>query len=107
MLYHVTFHTDHQALGFAEQRRRVIDDELQRASEVQQEGRLIGLWARADPGGAIFILDAESHEKLMLELQSLPIFPYLRSIDVIPLVTHPRFPEFGVGRGPADQAAAL
>lgn len=100
MLYHVIFHTDHQALGFDEQRGRIIDAEVQRAVEVQQEGRLMGFWARADLGGAIFILDTESHEKLMLELRSLPIFPFLQSIDVMPVVTHPRFPEFGIGRKP-------
>ena len=100
MLYHVTFHTDHQALGFDEQRSRVANDEIQRAIDVQKQGRLIGLWVRADLGGAIFILDAESHEQLMLELKSLPIFPFLRSIDVMPVVTHSRLPEFGVGQKP-------
>ncbi len=102
MLYHVTFHTDHQALGFDEQRSRVRADELQRAVAIQQEGRLMGFWARADLGGVVFVLDVESHEKLMLELQSLPIFPFLRSIDVMPVVAHPRFPAFGVGRKPGD-----
>ncbi len=98
LLYHVTVHTDHQALGFGEQRSRITADELQRADAVRQEGRLKGFWVRADLGGVVFIVDEESHEKLMLELQSLPIFPFLRSIDVMPLVAHPRFPEFGVTR---------
>ena len=100
MIYHVTFHTDHQALGFDEQRRNVSTDELERAVQVREEGRLLGFWVRADCGGVVFILDAESHEALMLELRSLPMFPFLRGIDVMPVVTHPLFPEFGVGRNP-------
>ncbi len=102
MLYHVTFHTDHQALGFGEQRSHISAAELERAVTAQQAGRLVGFWVRADLGGVIFVLDAESHQALMLELQSLPIFPFLRSIDVAPVVAHPRLPEFGVAGRPGD-----
>lgn len=96
MLYHVTFHTDHQALGFGEQRSRISAAELERAVAAQQAGRLVGFWVRADLGGVIFVLDAESHQALMAELQSLPIFPFLKSIDVLPVINHPQLSEFGV-----------
>ena len=94
MLYQITFHTDHQALGFGEQRSQVSAAELERASQARQDGRLLGFWLRADLSGVVFILDAASNEELMQELQTLPLFPYLRAIDVVPLVAHPQFPEF-------------
>lgn len=95
MLYQITFHADHQALGFGEQRNQVSAAELERAAQARRDGRLLGFWQRADLGGVVFVLDAASHEKLMQELQTLPLFPYLRAIDVVPLVSHPQFPEFG------------
>ena len=98
MLYHVAFHIDHQALGFDERRAQVSAAEGERAVQLLRAGRLIGLWRRADCGGAIFVIDAESHEALVTELSSLPLFPYLRSIDVTPLVPHPHAPEFAKGR---------
>jgi muconolactone delta-isomerase len=100
MLYHVQFNIDHQALGFDARRNEVSAAEAERAVAIQAEGRLLGIWRRADLSGAIFVIDAESHEALRDELSSLPLFPFLRSIEVTPLVPHPRFPEFGQGRLP-------
>jgi muconolactone D-isomerase len=95
MLYLVNFHIDQQALGFGAQREAVVTAEGERALALRQAGRLVGFWARADLGGVICILDAESHEDLMQELRTLPLFPFFRSIDVTPLATHRWFPEFG------------
>ncbi len=93
MLYLVKFDIDHQSLGFDEARDQISAAEGERAIAVKKEGRLMGLWRRADCGGAIFVLDASSHEALVEELSSLPLFPYLRNIDVTPLVPHPVYPE--------------
>lgn len=100
MLYHIIFHTDHQALGFGDARREIAAAEMERAVAAWQEGRILGFWIRADLGGVIFVVYTESHASLMAELQSLPIFPYLRSIDVSPVVAHPQLPAFGVGHLP-------
>ncbi len=94
MLYHVTLNIDHQALGFDGQRGRVSAAEAERAKEIQAEGRLIGVWRRADTGGAIFIVDCGSHEEFTELLMSLPLFPYLRSVEVTALLPHPAFPEY-------------
>ena len=102
MLYHVTFTTDHQALGFGEERARVSEAERARAVGAFDEGRIFGFWVRADLGGVIFVVDSPSHGELMAELQSLPLFPYLRSIDVKPVVSHSLLPSFG----PAPTGAA-
>ncbi len=94
MLYHVTFHTDRQALGAGDVATKVRAAEMERAVLAQQAGRLVGLWRRGDGNGAIFIIDSESHEALLEELSSLPMFPYVRTIDVLPLIAYPQFPEF-------------
>ena len=100
MLYHVKFNLDQQALGFDERRAQVSAAEAERAKAVKADGRLFGLWRRADCGGAIFVIDADSHEALVAELSSLPLYPYLRSIEVTPLVPHPAFPECSTVRPP-------
>jgi muconolactone delta-isomerase len=102
MLYQVTFDIDRQALGFGENAMKVRTAETERAVKAQQEGKLIGLWRRADCGGVVFILDVESHEALFEELSSLPIFPYVRSIGVVPLIAYPRFPECAKGQKPSS-----
>lgn len=73
---------------------------MERAVVAQQAGRLVGFWVRADLGGVVFVLDAASHQELMLELQSLPLYPFLRSIDVMPVISHPKLPEFDVRATP-------
>ena len=102
MLYQVTFDIDRQALGSGENATKVRAAETERAVKAQREGKLIGLWLRADCGGVVFVLDVESHEALVEELRSLPVFPYIRSIEVVPLVASPRFPEFAKGQKPSD-----
>lgn len=92
MLFHVKFHIDQQSLGFGDQRTEVAAAEAARAVAARETGELKGLWRRADCGGAIFVVDMPSNEALVDLLQSLPLFPYLRDIEVTPLVGHPAFP---------------
>ena len=85
MLYHVTFHTDRQALGTGETANKVRTADMECAAAATQAGRLEGFWRRAGGNGAILVLDCESNVALLEELSSLPLFPYLRNIEVIPL----------------------
>jgi muconolactone delta-isomerase len=99
MLYHVVLYMNRQALvAEGEAIAQVLSAEVQRARSAQEAGRLIGLWRRADGNGVILILDSESHEALHEELRTLPLFPFVRSIDVIPLLSYPGFPEFAEAR---------
>ena len=77
---------------------QVLSAEVERATSLQQAGRLIGLWRLADGNGVIFVLDSESHEALHEELRTLPLFPYVRSIEVVPLIPYPGFSEFAEGQ---------
>jgi muconolactone D-isomerase len=94
MLFHIKFHIDQQSLGFGELRTTVAAAEGERAVAARKDGRLKALWRRADGGGAIFVIDMPSNEELAAFLQSLPLYPYLRQIEVTPLVPHPSFLEY-------------
>lgn len=105
MLYHVSFHMNRQTLVAAgEAALKVRDAEVERAVASQQAGRLIGLWRRADGDGVIFILDSDSHQTLHDEITSLPMFPYVRSIEVLPLLPYPGFEAFATAQ--QEQIAA-
>ncbi|PJG46374.1 hypothetical protein CAF53_19515 [Sphingobium sp. LB126] len=93
MLYLVKLYADQQALGGGDKRIEIGAGDAAQARLWKAEGRLMGLWRRADCGGAVFVIDAESHEALASDLQALPLFPYLRNIEVTPLLAHPAFPE--------------
>ena len=96
MLYLVKTIIDRNALAQCGDREAVMAAESARANEVKAEGRLLGIWRRADCGGSAFIVEADSHDTLNADLSSLPTFPYFTAIEVTPIVAHPAHPEFGV-----------
>lgn len=98
MLYLVKAFLDRAAFNACPDQRAVLEGEARRSLEVRAEGRLIGLWRRADCGGSIFIVDAPSHEALVADLQSLPMFQYWQNCEVIPILAHPVHPDFGLPR---------
>ena len=56
MLYHVVLHMNRQALVAAREAvTQVISAEVERATSLQQAGRLIGLWHRADGNGVSWL----------------------------------------------------
>ena len=44
------------------------------------------------------VIDSESHDTLVADLKSLPMFPYFRSIDIVPVIPYAPLPEMGKGR---------
>jgi len=85
MLYQVTFHTDRQSfLALGE-------------GAARKAGRLLGLWLLADGNGAMFILDADSHQAVYAELTSLPMFAHVRTVTLQALLPYPGLAEFGRG----------
>jgi muconolactone delta-isomerase len=95
MLYHVTFTIDRQAAGFAEREAELTAAQAKRVAEVHNEGRLLGVWRRADCGGSMGVIDSESHDTLVADLKSLPMFPYFRSIEVVPVIPYGSLPKMG------------
>ncbi|ATE63839.1 muconolactone Delta-isomerase [Rhizorhabdus dicambivorans] len=94
MLFHVTFHLDRQSPAFVERQAELVEAQNRQVAEVQKEGRLVGLWRRADWNGSIGVIDAASNEDLARYIASLPMFPFFRSIDVVPLTPYAGFEEF-------------
>ena len=99
MLYHVTLHMNRQALVAAgEAVAGMPSAEVERAKSAREAGRLLGFWRRADGNGVILILDSESNEALHEELRTLPLFPFVRSIELLPLLPYPGFEAFAEAR---------
>ncbi|TRW16710.1 muconolactone Delta-isomerase [Glacieibacterium frigidum] len=91
MLYHVKIQIDQQALGFDAQREQIASADAAQALELKEAGALKALWRRADAGGSIFVVEAEDHQALASILQGMPIFEYLKNIEVTPIYAHPTF----------------
>ncbi len=99
MLYHVILQMNRQALAAAgEAVAQVLSAEIEGAKSARESGRLIGFWRRADGNGVVLLLDSPSHEALHEELRTLPLFPFVRSTDLLPLLPHPGFSEFAEAR---------
>ena len=98
MLYLVKVTLDRHAFAACEYAAAMAAAEAERANVIKGEGRLIGVWRRADCGGSVFIVDTPSHESLAADLQSMPMFRYWASAEVTPIIAHPAHPEFGSAR---------
>lgn len=98
MIYLVKATLDRAAFNKCPNPQEVLTAEGKRGQEIKAEGRVLGIWRRADCGGSVFVVDAESHEALVADLNSLPMFPYMREIEVTPLVAHAAHPEFASAR---------
>lgn len=105
MLYLVMPHADRAAIATCPDIETYFAGEAARSHEVRREGRLLGLWRRADGNGSVFIVDAPSHEALSQDLQLLPMSRFWTHVEVIPIIAHPAHPDFGLPREPAAVAA--
>jgi muconolactone D-isomerase len=68
--------------------KRLSAIEIERAKELQQQGKWLHIWRVAGKWANTSIFDLESIDELHQVLSSLPLFPYME-IDVIPLCRHP------------------
>jgi muconolactone delta-isomerase len=98
MLYLVKAYADRASMNNNPDIAAAMAGEAQRSHEIRAEGRLIGLWRRADGNGSIFIVDAPSHEALAQDLRSLPMSRYWSHTEVIPIMAHPVHPDYGLSR---------
>ena len=88
MLFHARMDVEIPDDRDAEERKRLVEAEKERALELQRSGKWPHLWRIAGRYSNVSILDVESNDELHAMLSSLPLYPYLR-IEVTPLATHP------------------
>jgi muconolactone D-isomerase len=77
-----------------QERARLLEEEKQRAQDLQRQGVWLHLWRVVGRYSNISIFDAGSHEALHEVLWTLPLFPYMQ-IEVTPLARHPSAIEAG------------
>lgn len=66
-----------------------------REEEAMLERRqLVGLWRKATAKGVYLLMAMPDHEALTAQLRAMPLYSYFDDIRVVPLVTHPNFPQF-------------
>jgi muconolactone D-isomerase len=71
-----------------EERRQVLDAELQRGRELLASGTIVSIWRVPGARRNVGIWEAEDATALHEALASLPLFNWLR-VQVTPLAEHP------------------
>ena len=70
--------------------------EWQQTSKMYESGQLLGIWRKASANGVIAIWDMPDHEAVNAQIRAMPLYPYMSEIEVIPLIAHPKYPEYCV-----------
>ena len=72
----------------------VLGQERQQTSKMFESGQLLGIWRKASANGVIAIWNMADHEAVNAQIRAMPLYPYMSSIEVMPLVAHPEYPQF-------------
>jgi muconolactone D-isomerase len=68
--------------------KQLSEQEHQRATELQQQGKWLHLWRVAGKYANISVFDVDSPAELHEILSSLPLFPFME-LEVVALCRHP------------------
>jgi muconolactone delta-isomerase len=108
MIYLIQFKVQYGSMG--ERLERLLPQELETTAEAYDAGILLGIWRMANAMGVVAIWDLPDHEAVHTRIRAMPFYPYLDEVEILPLIAHPRYPEFATaaGRrgGKAEQQAA-
>lgn len=96
MLYHIDVDIDYAALG--DRRDEILRAEWAVTGDLIRRGIALGEWRKANGQGVIAVWDCASHVDLNALLRDLPLAPFFKRIDILPLIEHPLWPN---GRLPA------
>ncbi|WP_328324780.1 muconolactone Delta-isomerase [Kribbella sp. NBC_00382] len=82
------------------ERQRLVDEERQRAQQLQRDGVWVHLWRVVGRYSNVSIFDVSSTDELHDVLWSLPLFPFM-DIEITALTQHPS----AIDRHPIDPSA--
>lgn len=91
MLFMIDVEIDVGLMG--DRRDAILKAEHARTQELIDEGVAVSEWRKASGRGVLAVWDCDSNLHLNALLRDLPIAPYLKSIDITPLVPHPLWPD--------------
>jgi len=73
---------------------RILQEEWTRSKELYDSGIMLGIWRKANARGAVAVWDVGDAGMLRENIAKMPLYPYFTDIRVMPLVPHPKFPQF-------------
>lgn len=96
MIYLIDATIDYNLPG--DELEALLPREWEQTAKLKDSGALLGIWRKANAKGVIAIWNMPDHEAVNAQIRAMPLYPYMREIDVVPLVAHPRYPEFCAAR---------
>jgi muconolactone delta-isomerase len=82
----------------------LLPKEWQQTSKMFESGQLLGIWRKASANGVIAIWNMADHEAVNAQIRAMPLYPYMSSIEVTPLVAHPKYPQFCEAKAPRTES---
>jgi muconolactone D-isomerase len=92
MLFLIDVDIDYGRLGSDSD--RILEEEWNRSKELYESGVMLRIWRKANAKGAVAVWDVPSLESLNENIRKMPLYPYFSDVRVVPMVPHPRFPQF-------------
>lgn len=92
MVYLIDVQIDYNLLG--DRMQELLPLEWSQTKSMFESGQLLGIWRKASAKGVIAIWNMPDHEAVNERIRTMPLYPYMSRIDVVPLVAHPRYPLF-------------
>ena len=93
MLFLVEIALDADRLSAHPDPKEVEDSELAIRQHVKDTNMLRGAWRLVD-GTNLFVCSVGSHQEIADLLQGLPVFKYIKRLNLTPLLPHPAHPQF-------------
>ncbi len=92
MVYLIDAKIDYNLLG--DKLGALLPAEWEQTSAMYAAGSLLGIWRKANAKGVIAIWNLPTHEAVNEQIRRMPLYPYMSEIEVVPLVAHPKYPQF-------------
>jgi muconolactone delta-isomerase len=98
MLFLIDVDIDYGKLG--DNLNELLEEEWKRSKYLYESGLMLRIWRKANAKGAVAVWNVPDHEALKENITKMPLYPYFSDIKLIPLITHPKFPQFAESDSP-------
>lgn len=92
MIYMLDVKIDYNQVG--DKLQEILPHEWEQTKALFESGRLIGIWRKANAKGVVAIWNMADHDAVIEQIRKMPLYPFMSEIEVVPLVAHPKYPQF-------------
>lgn len=92
MVYLIDVQIDYNLIG--DRVGELMPREWEQTAKMFDNGQLLGIWRKASAKGVIAVWNMPSHDAVNEQIRAMPLYPYMSRIEVVPLVAHPKYPQF-------------